>query len=94
MLENKQINEFLTQIFVLNKKKQNNTKWKLEKRPEEVVQVFLSKYEKILDLDDNNQEKQGYIKTFKENVFSQNIIKKENIPENYWKLQSEILGND
>ena len=72
-----------------NKWVNQKVKWDLDS----LTNIFLSRFSDILDLDENNEKikKEKFLNIFKRKIFSENIIKEENIPESYWKLQLRII---
>jgi hypothetical protein len=65
-----------------------------------LISNYLQRFEDILNAPNNSLEenkknritsKEKSIKAFKRRLFSDVIIKPEEIPENYWKLQEKII---
>jgi hypothetical protein len=64
-----------------------------------LISNYLQRFEDILNAPNNSPEenkknritsKEKSIKAFKRKLFSDVIIKPEEVPENYWKLQEKI----
>ncbi|MDR2640294.1 MAG: hypothetical protein LBC61_03000 [Candidatus Peribacteria bacterium] len=64
-----------------------------------MISNYLQRFEDILNAPNNSPEenkknritsKEKSIKAFKRKLFSDVIIKPEEVPENYWKLQEKI----